>query len=192
MASTSVVEICSNALLLVGAGTISDLNETNDRARLVANLWNQTRRATLRAHPWKFAKTRVALGPASPVPAFGWEQKFLLPGDWLRTIQVGEEPIDRPNYLEEGGYIYMNELECFLVYVQEVEDPLRFDSLFVDAVSARMAFNVAYPLTKDKDLQIAMGKLYFAKLQEARFVDGVSNPPQDVDDSPILIARRSR
>jgi hypothetical protein len=192
MAGTSIVEICSNALLLVGAGTISDLNENNDRARLCANLWNQTRRATLRAHPWKFAKARVKLGPASPVPVFGWEQKFLLPGDWLRTLQVGEEATDRPDYLEEGRYIYMNEPELALVYVQEVEDPLRFDSLFVDAVSARMAFNVAWPLTKDKDLLAAMGQIYGAKLQEARFVDGVSNPPGQLDDSPILIARRSR
>lgn len=191
MATTSEVKICSNALLLLGAGTIASLSEGNDRARLVSNLYEQTRNATLRAHPWKFAKRRIKLGPLAADPNdFGWGYKFQLPGDHLRTCQVGEEPTDRPNYLEEGRAIFFDDDELPLVYVRELTDVSIFDALFVDTLCARMAHTCAYPLTKDKDLQIAMYELYMAKLREARAVDGISNPPQALDDSGILRARR--
>jgi hypothetical protein len=45
------VSICSNALLMLGDGPISDFTTVNDRTRLCANLFPQVRDAVLRSHP---------------------------------------------------------------------------------------------------------------------------------------------
>jgi len=73
------VSICSNALLRLGAQTIASLSESNDRARLAANLYETVRDSTLRSHPWNCAVKRVVLAPDTDVPAFDFAAQFTLP-----------------------------------------------------------------------------------------------------------------
>ncbi|MEK9796979.1 MAG: hypothetical protein VW713_09580, partial [Alphaproteobacteria bacterium] len=89
MPAISAVSICSNALLLLGDAPISSFDEDNDRTRLVANLYSAKRDRVLRAHPWNCATKREVLSPDATAPAFDWANRFLLPGDWLRTLSVG-------------------------------------------------------------------------------------------------------
>lgn len=91
---SSAVQICSNALLMLGQKPINSLAEdptqaTSERELAAANLYPQVRNAVLRAHPWNCATRRVKLTPDSATPAFSWSYQFLKPGDWLRTLQVG-------------------------------------------------------------------------------------------------------
>lgn len=189
MATVSDVSICSNALLLIGDAPIASLTENNDRARLVANLYESQRNACLRAHPWNFAEKQVLLAPEAEAPVLDWTAKFLLPGDFLRVVQVGEAN-DRPAYRKIGTRIYFNDSELPLSYIYEVTDPQQFDALFVSMLQARIAAFAAYPITKDRGTQKAMIELYTYFMQEARTVDGIENPPEELDEGSIIRARR--
>lgn len=186
--ATSAVQICSNALLLLGAQTINAFNEDNDRAKLASNLWENCRDAVLRGHPWNCAVKRVQLAADVDAPAFEWAYQYTLPGDWLRTLSVGEEG-EIIAYQMESGKILCDE-EVKLRYIWKNTNVTTWDSMLVEAVTAYMAFTMAYPITKSASVQDAMANAYQFKLKQARAVDGQENPPEQVGDYPFLDARR--
>lgn len=56
------IEVCNKALLMLGAQTIGSFPDVStDRGRLVSALYDQARKAVLRAHPWNCAIKEVSL-----------------------------------------------------------------------------------------------------------------------------------
>ena len=188
MAATSDVQICSNALLMVGGNAISSFNEEGAGATLSANLWPLVRDAVLRSHPWNCATKRVALAPESTTPGYDWSYQFVLPGGWLRTLSVGKRG-ETPEYEMENGRILMNEAVCYLRYVWSLEDVTKYDSLLTLALTAGMAANLAYPITKSQSQQDAMVRLYEFHLKKARTINGLEDPTEDVGDHPLILVR---
>lgn len=186
--ATSPVQICSNALLLLGAQSINSFSDEYDRALLMSNLWANCRDSVLRSHPWNCAVKRVALAPDSATPAFEWDQQFSLPGDFLRLLSIGEEG-ETPAYVIEGGKILCDENPLNLRYIYQNTDVASWDAMLVEAMTAYMAMTAAYPITKSASMQDAMAKLYQFKMKQARAVDGQENPPEQVGDYPFLNAR---
>lgn len=187
--ATSEVQICSNALLLLGAQTINSFDDTADRSILAGNLWANCRDAVLRSHPWNCAIKRVALAPEATAPAFDYTYQFTLPGDWLRTLSVGQDG-DTPDYRMEGSKILCDDNPLYLIYLFRNTDVSKYDALLVEALTAYMAMTMAYPITKSASQQGVMAKLYEFKLRQARTVDGQEDPPQEVGDFPFLNVRR--
>lgn len=187
--ATSEVQICSNALLLLGAQPINSFDDEFDRAVLVSNLWPNALEAILRAHPWNCAIRRVALAPDAVAPAFEWPYAFTLPGDCLRILTIGEEG-EFPSYTLEGRKILSDENPLKLRFVYRNEDIPSWDSLLVQAAEAYMAMTCAYPITKSASMFQAMTALWAEKLKGARTVDGLENPPETLGDFPLLAVRR--
>lgn len=184
----SKVSICSNALLLLGAQTISSLSEGNDRAALASNLYDSLRDDTLRSHPWNCAIKRVVLAPDVDAPAFDYTAAFSLPSDWLRTLGVGADGYES-DYKTEGRKILSNGTSLALRYVYRNEQESTWDAMLVRAMELRLAAEMAYPIT----MSASMADLMFNKLQQhmrqARAVDGQDDPPQTFGDFPLLQAR---
>lgn len=186
--ASSPVSISSNALLLLGQKTIASFVESSDIARLCSNLWPDVRDATLRLHPWNCATKRVSLAPVATPPAFGWSYAFQLPGDWLRTLSVGDDD-ESPSFAMEGGQILLDAAECKLRYVYREEDVTRWDSLLVGAQTAAMATALAYPITKSAAMQQAMQERFDGLLKQARAINGQEDTGDAFGDSPLLNAR---
>jgi hypothetical protein len=187
--ATSDVQICSNALLLLGAQTINSFSDDSDRALIVANLWPNCRDAVLRSHPWNCAIKRASLAPDVDPPAFEYAYQFLLPGDCLRVLALGEEG-DTLYYRIEARRIVMDEAECKLKYIFRNEDVTTWDSLLVSACEAYIAMLAAYPVTKSPSVREQMEKLYAYQLRQARTVDALEEPTEGVGDFPLLSVRR--
>jgi hypothetical protein len=188
--ATSEVEICRNALLLLGDATISSLDETDDRVVLVNALWPNARDAVLRSHPWNCAVKRVALAPDATAPGFDYSARFQLPGDCLRVLSVGQRG-QTPKYEIEDGFILMDDSVCYLRYIFRNEVVSSYDSLLVMALESYISMLCAYPITKSSSQQENMQKLYNFQVKQARTVDGQEQPTDDWTDSPLLAARRS-
>lgn len=187
--ATSAVQICSNALLLLGAQTINSFDDESDRATLVANLWPNALEAVLRSHPWNCAIKRVALAPDASAPAFDYSYQYTLPGDCLRVLSIGEKG-ENPEFEVEGRKILSDDSSLKVRYLYRNEDIPTWDALLVQAAEAYMAMTCAYPVTKSASQQDVMTKLWQFKLQQARTVDGEENPPEEFGDYPLLSARR--
>lgn len=189
MAATSEVQICSNALLLLGASTISSFSEDNDRARLCSNLWPMVRDATLRSHPWNCAMKRVALAPDAVGPDFDWAYQFTLPGDWLRVWSVGRDEDSPIEFMVENGKVLMDEAICYLRYIQALADVSRYDSMLVSALTMAMEAALAYPITKSKSQQDSSTQRYINALKMARTVDGQEGTGERSPDSVLITVR---
>ena len=187
--ATSEVQICSNALLMLGAKPINSFDDDSDRALLVSNLWANCRDGVLRSHPWNCAKDRVQLAPEATAPAFDFSYRFALPSDCLRVLSVGEEG-ETPRYKIERRRILFDESLLNLCYIFRNEDVTTYDSLLVEALEAYIAMTCAYPITKSASEQEAMAGLYKFKLQQARSVDGMEEPAEQMGDFPLLSVRR--
>jgi len=189
--ATSPVSISSNALLLLGQRPVTSFDEASDSAQLAANLWDDVRDSTLRMHPWNCATKRVVLAPQSVAPAYEWPYAFTLPGDWLRTLSIGEEG-EHPNFVMEDGAILYDEAVLKLRYVYRLEDVARWDSLLIAAQTAAMAVAMAYPVTKSASMVDAMQQRFAAVLQQARAINGQEDTGEAFGDSPLLSARHYR
>lgn len=60
-------------------------------------------------------------------------------------------------------------------YVSRTTDPTQFDSMFVDALVAKVAAELAWTLTANQGLRDSKLKEYEAKLMEAWYADGAEN-----------------
>jgi len=183
---SSPITICSNALLKLGARPISSFDEATDAARLCSNLWPQVRDAVLRAHPWNCAIKRTNLAPKADPPAFGFSFAFTLPADCLRLLEA-DTAFD---YVVEGREILGDENPLYIRYIYRNEDPNSYDTLLVDALSAVMQAELAYPITKSTSQQDAAWALYTGKLKLARAVDGQEGSPETFGDFPLISIRR--
>lgn len=189
----SDVQICSNALLQLGQNPINSLagdpaQATTDREQACSNLWPQVRDAVLRSHPWNCAVKRVVLAPDAEAPAFDYQYQFQLPGDWLRTLSVGESGCG-DDYRIEGTKLLADTNIVRLRYIYRNENPASWDTLLVDAMTAMMSARLAVPMTGDVGKKVEFERALLAVMRTARAVDGVEEPGETLGDFPLLMAR---
>ena len=182
------VSICSNALLRLGAQTIASLSESNDRARLAANLYETVRDSTLRSHPWNCAVKRVILAPDSTVPAFDFTAQFTLPSDWLKTLQVGQDGFE-VEYRTESGKIMASGTSLALRYIWRNTVESTWDAMLVEAMELAMAAAMAYGITKSASMVEVAQTALKAHMKLCRAADGQDDPPDTLGDFPLMQSR---
>ena len=170
------VSICSNALRRLGDDPITSLTDDTERARLCNAFYADARDACLRSHPWNFAITRASLTQLSSTPAYGFDYQYALPTNpyCLRVLSMEFEDyiFKVENLATEGRVLLTNEDTAKILYIAKITDTALFDSMFVDALTAKLAANLAYPVTNSVTLQTQMVKIYEGKMSEARSIDG--------------------
>lgn len=188
MSTSSAVSICSNALQRLGGKPISSFEDGTVHAGLAANLWPGVRDALLRSHPWNCATKRVILAPAAESPAFDYSHKFLLPGDWLKTLQVGKRGMV-PSFQVEGRCILSSTTQLPLVYIFRNENTATWDDSLVNAATLAMAAAMAYPVTASASMRDSMLQEAQFELKRAKADDGQDNPPEEFEASDLIHAR---
>ena len=170
------VSICSNALRKLGDDPITSLTDNTERARLCNGLYEPARDAILRSHPWNFAITRTSLARLSNTPAYGFSYQYALPTDpyCLRVLEMEyQDYIFKVEHLAGTGRVLLtDESTAKILYIGKIIDTAQFDSLFVDTLTAKLALDLAYPITNSVKVQENMFKILQQKLSEARSVDG--------------------
>lgn len=189
--ATSVIGICNNALLDLGEDAIMSLGDENKAAGLCNHRWPAVRDAVLRAHPWNCAMAQAELAAGAAAPLWKWEYKYTLPTDFLRIVQiVGQDGQEVMDWEIQGGIILCNETApIYISYVRRENDPKKFDALLGEALSARLAATLAYPLSGSTSLAQAYWAVYQEKLAEARGVDAREGIPESITPTGWLGAK---
>ena len=76
------------------------------------------------------------------------------------------------NLATEGRVLLTDESTAKILYIARITDTTLFDSLFVDTLVAKLAADLAYPVTNSLKVQEQMYRLFQLKLSEARSIDG--------------------
>ena len=183
----SVVQICNLALAKIGDEQITSLTENSKAARLCNLVYEPMRDATTRAHPWNFAVTRVALAADVTAPTYEYDAQFALPSDFLRLL--GTDLLDTAKFLVESGHILCDASTLNIRYVQQVIDPNRYDWLFIEALSARIAAELAIAIADNRALSVDLFNLFSTKLADARTADATEGTPEDLTADTWLNSR---
>lgn len=185
----SEVAICNMALAEIGRGAqITSLDEVSQAARACKLRFPYARDAVLRAYDWNFAGRRAELAKNSAAPAFEFANAFDLPPDCLLVRSVFGGEAER--WVVEGRQILTDMGDpIFIKYTALVTDTAHFDPLFVEALAARVASDIAVQLSESVSRAQSLWQVYQAKLVEARRRDAQEGQPDGLPQGGWLDAR---
>lgn len=195
MSNVSEVSIANQALSWLGEDWITSLNDLSRHAEWMKVNFDPLRRAVLESRMWTFATVR-AVSDTADLDAWGALFKHDIPENWLGVFRVARDidncgnPVWDKTYRVEGTNVLSTYDKVYLWGIQDVVDPAKFSSLFVQTLAARLAADAAIPLTENRELQMDMWALYEAKLDEAATRDGQQGWNDTITQTQLTDVRR--
>ncbi len=184
--AASDIEIVNRALTLLGVDPINSLSDPTKAAATASRLYNDTRAATFRSHPWNCLIRRASLPQDAQTPAYEYTYQFVLPADFLRLLTL--EDVNGQYSIESRRILYNGDT-LKIKYIALLTDVPSYDTLLVDALTARLAADLAHPLLQSTTAMEEMWQLYELKLREAKFVDAQENSQEVLDADYWLNSR---
>jgi len=174
----SNTSICNQALAMIGAKRINNLEDTTESSVQAIQCrlqFEPTRDALLRSHWWAFAQSRAQLSQDTESPDFEWDNQFILPTDILQAKSVYDDATvggraSAFSYVIEGDRLLTNEGDVNLRYIRKVTDPTEFDALFVQILVLELAIKLASPLSQDKKLKEQLFQELSVRMKRARAI----------------------
>lgn len=189
---TAIVNLALGHLKTDPVTSIDPPDEDSKAAQAGAKWYDQARRDTLEAHPWKFASKRRTILADAAAPLFEWDKKYEIPADFIRVNYIGEDwssPVT--DYDIEDGFIICNEASPLkLVYVYNLNDATKFSPKFITSLSYKLAALMAYEITGNAALVGAMEEQFTRSLSGATSVSGQNRPTRRIEHSKIKGARQ--
>lgn len=185
----SDVELCSAALVKIGAAAITSFEDETAEADVAKRLYELTLRGLITCHPWHFTMAQDELAGLDEEPQAGFSGAFALPEDALRTISAGAD--SRATgliYHVAGTRLFADADRIFLSY-QRRPSASEFPPFFVQAFLARLAAEFCIPLTEGTSRSEVLHKIAAAELKVAKLADSQQATPRAVDDFTLIMAR---
>lgn len=186
--AVSETSICNDALIMIGANTISALSDSTKEGRLCNEQYEKVRDQLLFSHPWNFAikKIGVAADVSLPSGYWGYAYAHTIPTDCLRVLLVECE--DTP-WTAEGGKIYSNYTPLNLKYIKKETDTTKFSKGFEEALAAKLAHRLSYSLAQSSSLAEGIRKEAENILSLAMSFDGQEGSSEVVISDAYLKSR---
>jgi hypothetical protein len=196
----SEVDICNRALGKLGAATIISLDDDDPKAVALKIAYPAVRDKELRQRRWRFALERAQLVADAVAPVFGFTQKFPLPADCLRVIQIGQYDFG-PNladYRSAPTELWSIEGRAILTsisaplpirYIKRVEDTGLFDAAFTEAFASRLGYETCYRITQSNEREDRCMRDYSLSIGEARRSNALEVAPNEPTDDTWVMAR---
>jgi len=207
----SPVEICNLALGWLGADLIISLNDNSVEAKLCKANYALLRDAVLEEREWTFAVKRLEPVELVDTPIYGYSKAFQIPPEVIRVLQVslGGEPGHEENsfrstarggtgmgretridWSREGDHILANNAaRIFMRCLIQVVDTNKFSPAFDQALAARMAMDLAIPITNSRSLQKDMAGMYADKIKLAAASDGMQGRSFNTRSDAFTVVR---
>lgn len=197
---TSQVDIYNRVLTKIGSQPVTSVDDTSEACRVLNRCYNSILAAELRCNNWNFAIERVVLAADATAPAYGYDTRYSLPADCLRVIEIdglsgtnetiGSIGRKEADYTIEQGYILCNETGSLNVrYVKKQTDTSKFDSLFIEGLVCRLAFEVCEAIINNASKKKYYEQEYKGFISDARRVDAIETPPEALYEDDWLLAR---
>lgn len=187
------VDICTSAMIKLGAEPINDLNDDTKEARLCRIQYPKIRDAILRSAPWSFALKRVQLSPVAETLVFGDGNKFQLPQDCVKFFKLyaGDDYVSTEKYRIEGDFLICSLETVQGWYVSNEIEVEKYDPNFREAVANALAADLCYAITQSNNLgQTLMANAKFF-IDEARSYNSQEVTPESFTFDEFLNARRA-
>jgi hypothetical protein len=191
-AARSPIDVCSRALILIGAEPITSFDDGNNEALIASNMYEDIARSALVNTRWRFATNQAVLNRLSEAPTGRYDAAHQLPSGWLMThaVTVNDYPIEYQTY---GDKVYSNsaltdELVLDYTYRASEED---WPSYFTVAVEYELAVVFAIGLARDQGLAQLMTQQSALAMTKARNLDGQQQTTRKLTTNKFIANRRT-
>jgi len=186
----SAINICSAALIKLGAHSISSFEEGTVEAEISSKMYPMTRDALLSSYPWSFAVYQTKLNRLNVEPIADYKYAYALPNNFLRVISAGSGTRGAGiEYRILENRIHTNSEEAILTYIFRPEEE-NFPPFFYEALVSRLAAELCLPLTENVSVSQELLKRAESIVSAARLTDSQQATPKKVEDFTLLGARR--
>jgi len=189
--ANSAIDICSRALILVGAEPITSFDDDTTEALIAGNMYEDIARTNLTATRWRFATNQAVLNRLSEAPTGRFESAYQLPDYlFLHAVTVRDFQIEYNVY---GDKVFCDAdpadvlIADFTYRANEVDWP----SYFSVCVEYAMAVVFATALIRDTSLSNLMSTQYEFLMAKARSTDSQQQTTRKVVTSRFITNRRS-
>lgn len=211
----SEVSICNQALGWLGGDLIISLDDDNVEAKLCKANYGPLRDAVQQEREWTFCVDRIEPAALQDTPLYGFDKAWQIPANVLRVIQVsrlddsvtsgsvsnqgvrsssrGGTGIGRESrieWLREGETIVGNDASRIVARVLiRIIDTTKFSAAFDQALAARIAMDIAIPLTNSRKMQESMAGMYGDKMALAAASDGMQGRSYNIRSDSLTVVR---
>lgn len=199
----TAIQICSNALVRLGANPIQSFDEGTDIATICDSIYTMKKDYMLAMYPWRFTKKFAQLSRSTTTPTAQWSYQFVLPADRATSgfaavytsATAGAVPIQ--DYTIIGNRLMSNCPELYVEY-QAIVDESLWAPYFVELMIHVMMDEMCFAVTDNVGLKTSIEyKTYGIPseygvgglLGRAMGLDSRDNPTTMVLDSILLEAR---
>ncbi|MCU0888975.1 MAG: hypothetical protein MUC64_13365 [Rubritepida sp.] len=185
----TALELCSRALLRLGAQTIASFDEGTAEAEVAAGLYEGTRDALLSAHPWSFATGQAVLPRLAGQPAADFRHAFQLPPAFLRALSAGASSMGRGlTYRLLEDRLHCDAEQVTLTYIFRPNESV-FPAFFAAALVARLSAEFCIPLTESPTRAQLLFNQAEQELRGARRADSQQATARAIEGFPLIQAR---
>jgi hypothetical protein len=131
----------------------------------------------LEDHNWNFARKRVTLATHSEDPPENqWTYRYEYPSDCVKARLIANPlgwsddavPFEVETTADGAEKTILTDMaEAVLVYTFDQTNPVMFSSRFIDALSWRIAYHLAFPLTGKQEIETKAMQVYNAIIRQA-------------------------
>lgn len=190
--ANSPIDICSRALILIGADPITSFDDGNTEALVAVNMYEDVARASLVNSRWRFATNQAVLNLLSAAPTGRYDRAYQLPSDtlMLHAVTVNDLPIDYQIY---GNKVFSDTDPSDVVvadYTFRAEEQ-DWPSYFTLAVEYSLAVVFATSIARDSTLASLMQSQGQNAMAKARSLDSQQQTSRKLTTSRFIAERRS-
>jgi hypothetical protein len=191
-AANSAIDICSRALILIGADPITSFDDDTTEALVASNMYEDVARAQLCATRWRFATEQSTLALLADAPTGRFDVAHQLPTNliMLNAVTINDNPIDYTIY---GDMVFSNAssndslVADYIYRADEVEWP----SYFTIAVEHMLASIFATSIARDAALAGLFEQKADTMMRKAKTIDAQQQITRRLTTSRFITERRS-
>ena len=190
--SNSPVDICSRALILIGAEPITSFDDGNNEALISSSMYEDVAQSALVNTRWRFATNQLVLNRLSDAPTGRYEASYQMPSDSLmiHALTVNGFNIEFQTYSDNLFCDADASDEVVADYTYRVLEQY-WPSYFIMSVQFQLASVFAISLARDGSLSQLMDQKAALLMAKARGVDSQSQTNRKLDTSRFISNRRS-
>lgn len=168
----TIVDICNQALSMIGDLNITSLDEQSKAGRLCKQFFPLARDKVLTDYEWSFATRYKTLPQLEETPEHsGFLFQYALPNDVLHVQEV----VNTDEFQKIGASIHANISPLTIMYTQKMDDTEKFPAEVSEAISLYLGYKISTPMSADPGLKQMLYQEYFMALEDAKGKDGLTS-----------------
>jgi hypothetical protein len=191
----SQISICNQALVKLGANTITSIDQGTTEANMCKAFYTDVLNSVLEEYPWTFATKRYELPQKAGTPPQPYSAWYLIPSNVIRIVEASSNPnFNRANSTQweiEGENILTNDDSLFIRAIIETPDPSMYTAGFVRAFVVRLAAEMSTAITHSRQMADQLMRDYSIQVQRAISSDGQQGRTRKYRSNQLIDVRNA-